>query len=961
MLLLAAVPAWAAERGFPLIRTYSPDLPEVESQSFDIARDPRGVLYVANISGLLVHDGAWWQVLAIGEARSAFSVASDASGRVGVGGVDDLGYLRADAGGVLRFVSLRGLLAPGQRELGQVMRVHPVPGGFLYLTKRWLLAWDGTVLHTVATFPGDRPYAASFDVEGTVYVWTRERLWRVAGTRLQPVAGGEVFQGRRVDLILPGPAGDGLLVAVRGEGLFRLRNGLSEPFAPEASRWTAEHRLLAGRRLDDGRWALGSVLGGVLLLQPDGTMDQVIDTAVGLPDDFVSGLTVDREGALWVALNNGLARVEVGSPLSVIDVRSGLKGTVYHAALHQGELWAATSAGVFRTEPGGGPLRMRLVPGLFSGWSLLSLGDDLLVGTAFGVYEIGNGPPRVISGTDQRTAYVLAPSADPDRVWVGMVDGLAVLRREGNGWRYEGMVEGVPREVRSIVERQGALWCGTGLDGIVKVALPSRVVKRVPKSEEALPFLAGGRLLATQGNRVLRLDEERGELVQDPALSSLGGRGEIHSLAEDAEGNLWLNTRPLSVALRGDGGWSEPRELAEVPARTVVSIVPGLDGVVWVASDAGLLRHAGSLRRGGEPLPSPGLARVTVGGGKLLFGGAPGAVPASPELEPNLRRLRIELAPLSFRAGLRYQTRLDPVDSGWSSWATEPFAELTRLPPGSYTFHARTVGPGGETSPETAWSFRVLPPWYRTPWALLLWAALALAGVSANARLRGRTLSRRAAELEARVAAQTAELRRTLDELQRAHDELEVANEKLEELSLKDALTGVANRRRLQLVLEDEWSRARRSRSLLAFALLDLDHFKLLNDTYGHREGDRCLQVVARLLAGSLGRHSDVVARYGGEEFAILLPDTGLDGALIVAEQLRQGIEDLAIPHLASPSGRVTASVGVVCLVPAPGQRPEEMVEAADRALYSAKTEGRNRVCAAAGVLQISKVATTGA
>jgi len=142
----------------------------------------------------------------------------------------------------------------------------------------------------------------------------------------------------------------------------------------------------------------------------------------------------------------------------------------------------------------------------------------------------------------------------------------------------------------------------------------------------------------------------------------------------------------------------------------------------------------------------------------------------------------------------------------------------------------------------------------------------------------------------------------------------------------------------------------------LAFALLDLDHFKLLNDTRGHGEGDRCLQQVARYLSGSLGRHSDLVARYGGEEFAILLPDTDLDGALLVAEQLRQGIEGLPI--------QVTASVGVASMIPAPGQRLEDLVEAADRALYRAKTDGRNRVCAASGgprQVGSSKVARTGA
>ncbi|MEA2561977.1 MAG: hypothetical protein QOH06_3481 [Acidobacteriota bacterium] len=940
--LLPGMGAGAMEHGFPQIQHYTPSLPEAETQNFGIARDLQGILYIANGSGILVHDGAWWRLVEIGAARTAFSVATDATGRVAVGGVDEIGYLKADAGGTFRYVSLAGLLPLDQRKMGQVMNVLPTPDGFVFLTRKWLFAWDGKTVRTLATFSGDRPYAAIFPVRETIYVWTRDGLSRIDGL---PLPGGELFRGRRIDLIQPADP-DALLISVRGEGLFLFRGGRAEPFAPEASRWAAENKLLEGERLADGRWVLGSVLGGALLLRPDGNVDRVIDTASGLADDFVSGIAVDLEGSLWLALNNGLARVEVASPLSVLDIRSGLKGSIYHVARHRGELWAATSAGVFRSEGE----RMRAVPGVpASGWSLLSRGDDLLAGTAFGIYVIRGGNSHPLPDLGERTVYLLAPSkSDPQRVWVGMGEGLAAIRKEGAGWRFEGMVEGAPPGVRAIVESGGVLWCGTELDGLVRVELPKGwpasgppKVRPVADSFGARPHAVSGGILVSLEDRLLRLDEASGRLVEDPAIADLAGRFSI--LVEDAQGNLWRNTRPVSVAKAG-----RQAMLVELPARGIETIVAEPDGVVWLGGDGGLFRYEGSFRGAGRSLPAPRLARVTVSGKEILFGGAP-------VLGSDARRLRIEVAPLSFRAGLRYQTRLDPLDSSWGAPAGEPFAELTRLPPDTYTFRVRTVGPSGETSPETSWSFRVLPPWYRTVWALVLGVVLALVLVRGYARFRSRSLHRHAADLEARVADKTRELQRTLDDLQRAHDELEVANERLEDLSLKDALTGVANRRRLQLVLEDEWGRSRRSRSPLAFALLDLDHFKLLNDTRGHGEGDRCLQMVARFLSGSLGRHSDLVARYGGEEFAILLPETDLDGALLVAEQLREGIEGLPI--------QVTASLGVTSLIPAPGQRLEELIEAADRALYRAKADGRNRVCAASGPRQVgsSKVATTGA
>jgi diguanylate cyclase (GGDEF)-like protein len=969
-LLLAAQLGAAppSERGFPLIQPLQPSSPEASTQNFGIARDSQGILYIANLGGVVVYDGAWWRLLPIGKRQTAFAIASDEQGRLGVGGVDDLGLLVPDAHGALRFVSLLDRLPQAQRSLGQVSMVAPAPEGFLYLTRQRLLLWDGTSLTTIAAFPDSPPYAALFPVDRDNVVWTREGLMRVAGRSLAPLAGGAAFRNRRVDMVLP--ADGGLLVSVRGEGLFLLSKGQVELFAPAASRWTAANRLLLGSscRLPDGRWALGSILGGLLLLRPDGQVDQVIDTSVGLGDNFVNGSVVDREGALWLALNNGVARVQVASPLSVLDRRIGLEGSVYALTRHRGDLWVGTAAGLFTTRsaagapqgsrPGGeltvGPtVRLHAVPGIPTAvWSLASVGDDLLVGTALGLFRLRAGAAEKLPGQDEETIYLVARSAaDPDRVWLGTESGLAAVRRRGGSWQDEGTVAGVNGEVRTLVETAGGvLWLGTteGVQGLEIETGPGglrvRRARRVPHSDRADVFRIGSRILAAQEDRVLRLDETRAALVQDPALAALGGHGTVTRLAEDAEGNLWLNTNPVRVALRRGDGWREVRSLFEVQTRSAEAIVPEPDGVVWLATENGVFRHEGGLHTAQAALPAPLFSRITVGAGKLLFGGAPAATPQKLELPSSLRHLRIELAPLSFRAGLRYQTRLDPIDAEWGTPTLDPFTELTRLPPGDYTLRARTLGPNGEAGPAAAWPFSVLPPWYATGWALTLWATAALLLVVGYSWLRSRALRQRAARLEARVAEQTLELRRTVDELSRAHAELEVANERLEALSLQDDLTGIANRRRFQQVLEEEWKRARRYQRPLGFVLLDLDHFKLLNDTQGHREGDLCLQKVARYLQTTVRRTSDLVARYGGEELAVLLPDTDLDGALQVAEGLRQGIENLAIPHAASPFGRATASFGAASMIPAPEETSDLLFEIADLALYRAKAEGRNRV-----------------
>ena len=175
--------------------------------------------------------------------------------------------------------------------------------------------------------------------------------------------------------------------------------------------------------------------------------------------------------------------------------------------------------------------------------------------------------------------------------------------------------------------------------------------------------------------------------------------------------------------------------------------------------------------------------------------------------------------------------------------------------------------------------------------------------------------------------------------------ELEKAQDALQQLASSDALTGLANRRCFDKNLGTEWRRGARDNAPLSLLMIDVDYFKLYNDTYGHQQGDACLRLVASSIAGADLRESDTAARYGGEEFAVILPGTTAEGARNVAERIRTFVEDLKIPHSTSNvSDIVSISVGSATMLPVIGRAEAELVAASDLALYRAKNEGRNRV-----------------
>jgi len=174
--------------------------------------------------------------------------------------------------------------------------------------------------------------------------------------------------------------------------------------------------------------------------------------------------------------------------------------------------------------------------------------------------------------------------------------------------------------------------------------------------------------------------------------------------------------------------------------------------------------------------------------------------------------------------------------------------------------------------------------------------------------------------------------------------DLASANRELEKLSRQDGLTGIANRRYFDSYLLTEVRRAARERQALSLILADVDHFKAFNDHYGHQAGDDCLRQVASALSTAGRRPADLAARYGGEEFAIVLPGTGLDGAVDVAQALSRLIAGLAISHARSASGQsITLSQGIASLTPEKETSSEDLIHRADQALYQAKQQGRNR------------------
>jgi diguanylate cyclase (GGDEF)-like protein len=205
-------------------------------------------------------------------------------------------------------------------------------------------------------------------------------------------------------------------------------------------------------------------------------------------------------------------------------------------------------------------------------------------------------------------------------------------------------------------------------------------------------------------------------------------------------------------------------------------------------------------------------------------------------------------------------------------------------------------------------------------------------------RIKVNRLNTYKAELENIIKERTAQLEEALLQFK-------IANKELKKLATIDDLTKIANHRRFNEFYNLEWRRNLRNSKPLSIILIDVDYFKLFNDTYGHHAGDQCLIEVARAIQEICQRPGDLVARYGGEEFIIVLSETGLQGSQMVAEKIRSKIESLQIIHETSDVSKfVTVSIGCAAIIPKAHLDPVHLIKEADEALYKSKANGRNRV-----------------
>ncbi len=732
--------------GTPFIRNYSPTEYGAHNQNWGIVQDPRGVMYFGNSHGLLEYDGVSWHLIPIPNAKIARSLAINADGRIFVGGYSEIGYLAPDSTRQLKFVSLLPQLEERHRDFTDVWQTLSTPEGVYFATVKYVFRWDGKKMRV---WPARTAFHFGFLVNDQFYIHQKETgLMQIVGDSLRLAPLGEQLKDERISAMLPfnSQGKKNTLIVTRGNGLFLYDGHAITRFTTEADELLRRAQIFCATALSNGQYAFGTMQQGIVIVDASGKLRQHLQETTGLQDDAVLSLYEDQQRALWVGMQVGIARIETGSPLRYFGEREGIRGSIWEMARHEGRLYFASIMGLFYLDENRGVFQQ--VAGVSSQcWTILPFGTSLLAGTFDGIFEVKGGQARRISNDFVFSLH--RSQQNPNRVFAGLRKGVKSLYCEAGQWRDEGNLAALDEEVRHFYETpDGKFWLTDYFKGLLRVDFskgytPQPAIAHygtehgLPPANRVIAFPTDRGLRFATLKGILAFEESSQRFYRDSTLvSGLPPEIPLFSAARAPRGELWLLADygvPSGVARpQADGTyiWDQSPFLRIVKL-PIFSIYPDplKEQVTWMGGNDRVVRYDGAVPPNHATGFSTLLRQVVANGDSILYAGAGTKPDYLLQLAYAYNSLRFRYAAPSFddESKNEYQYLLEGYDKDWSNWNTETYKDYTNLPPGKYRFLIRARNIYGHIGETGVFNLHILPPFYRTWWAYLLYLLL-LAG-----------------------------------------------------------------------------------------------------------------------------------------------------------------------------------------------------------------------------------------
>jgi DNA-binding CsgD family transcriptional regulator len=738
----------------PRVRNFSPTDYGGQNQNWSLSESPEGWLYVGNNGGLLECDGARWTKFDLPEGQVVRATAVGPRGEIFCGGFGEFGYWQKGGDGRLFYTSLSQQLA--SERLGKEEIWHIFLGVDCVFFQSFSIVYKFDYQQVTELKP---PGAVMFGAAVGERVWIPvigQGLCEILPSgKFKFVPGSEILKDEIVQFLVPNGAG-GLWAGTTNHGIFEVADGQCRAWPHPRNADFKKQQLNKALALRGGGWAIGTILGGVYVLDANGRLRYHLDRSCGLQNNTVLSLVESRDGNLWVGLDRGIDWVQLHSPLTFFSDQTGRIGTVYSAAQWQGRLYLGTNQGVFsaafRTREARRTPDFRLVEGTQGQvWQLQVFGSELLVGHNGGTFSIRGDAAHKISDVTGGWCTVRAPSR-ADCLLQSTYTGLICLKKDAKGaWAFSHRLADFGEPLREICfDSLHKIWWGVHPNrGLWHLEIDSALqrVVRARSFGRAQGLPSDYHLDLTTINAQLYVNTEQHPVRPLRDVPGDYWRFEGQSLGAFPRYKWLAGEAGDYFVLEGDNVWWDTgaprRDL--LPLRLVsryeqVVALPDSTYLFCLENGYAILdRRSARVANEAASAPAPVLRWAATADGTTF-------APAKDWTFAYAQNsLKFVFALPFFERAPRFSWRLDGFSKQWSDWQTSAEKEFTNLPEGRHTFRVRSDLGGVET----AISFRILPPWYRSKAAYLAYGLLIISFLWAIERYNRRRLDRQRARLEA--------------------------------------------------------------------------------------------------------------------------------------------------------------------------------------------------------------------
>lgn len=779
------------------------------SQNWGGLQDQNGIMFFSNGDGALSYDGKTWSLIETLTQSIIRSMAMDETGKIFAGALDDFGYLDRTKNGKTIFVSLLDKLSPELHRMGNIWKILVQNKKVYFEAETGVFCWNGERFE-FWPWPNPNAYHKSFFWKNELYACEEGTgLMSFRDGKFTLIPGGDFFKSKRVYSAVP-LADNNILLATRYDGIFLFDGRMIQVFKTQADELFKENQIYTGLMLRDSTLVFGTRRGGVLLIDQQGRIRNMIHTGNGLPGNTVLGLIVDDDNNLWITLENGISKFEIGNRLSLFDKKNGLDGSPNDFCRYNGKLYVATSSGLYVLQPASFPFysaHFELVPQInVRAWNLLKAGNRMLVSSDQGLYELYK--ENLTKITDRPSGDLHRFKADSNRVLVSQNNELLYLKFVNNRWIEDGFIKNIKLDNISFNEtRPGKVWLATYSQGATLLSFPERngsidysnPAITIYGKAEGLPegFIKmnsiGGDDIFRVGvdSRIFRFDYSLNRFREDTLFFKKYGlkNGLFPISNEDSSGSVLFKTkrkgknkRHLVLVKPSQNSFENHRyDVSRVFENVhVTSLLE--KNIIWQGGSDGISRYEFNALEPEKTFQTY-LNKIVLLGDSVFFQGV-SDVPQNITFPYTSSSFRFEFTSTNFSAeeSNEFQYKLEGYDNTWSEWANENIKEYSRLWEGNYKFSVRSRNYAEQIGTTDEFAFVVAPPWFRSFYA---YAAYFVGGaflVWGFVRWKSYKLLQEKKALEVEIAHQTQEIRQQNIQLAEQSEELKINAEQLKEL-----------------------------------------------------------------------------------------------------------------------------------------------------------------------------------